>query len=224
MKSISALIALVSLLVGTAWAEVAPPLAFSGVLRDQNGFSVALSDPKSGESQWLTAGQTFKGYLVVSYDADASTVLLRKDGADVFLHLNDAKVAAVPLTFEERQAIIRNLRRLFTAQQQYFLENGKPPASLGELVGDSKRLANLMPVRGEDYTGIVFAGDMKKISIKTSSGETVSYDEGLYFLQRGDTGARIARANNISLADLRALNPDVDWNRLGVGQAVRVHP
>jgi len=224
MKSIPSIVALALFLVGTALAEVAPSLVFSGVLRDQNGYSVVLSDPKTGESQWLTAGQTFQGYLLVSYDADASTVLLRKDGSEFTLHLADAKVSAVPLTFEERQAIIRNLRRLFSAQQEYFLETGKPPASLGDLVGASKRLANLMAVRGEDYTGIVFTSEMKKLSVKTSSGETVSYDEGLYFLLPGDTGAKIARANNISLEDLRALNPDVEWNRLSVGQAVRIHP
>jgi LysM repeat protein len=224
MKFIPSFVALALFLVGTAWAEVAPPLAFSGVLRDEKGFSVVLSDTATGESQWLTAGQIFKGYLLVSYDADASTVLLRKDGTDVTLHLNDAKVSVVPLTFEERQAMIRNLRRLFAAQQEYFLENGKPPSSLNDLVGASKRLANLLPIRGEDYSGIVFTSDMKKISVKAASGETVSYDEGLYIVQRGDTGAAIARANNISLADLRALNPDVEWNKIGVGQAVRIHP
>jgi hypothetical protein len=224
MKSIPTLVALALFLVGTAWAEVAPPLVFSGVLRDQNGYSVVLSDPKTGDSQWLTAGQTFQGYLLVSYDADASTVLLRKDGSELTLHLADAKVSAVPLTFEERQAIIRNLRRLFSAQQEYFLETGKPPASLSDLVGVSKRLANLMAVRGEDYSGIVFTSDIKKISVKAASGETVSYDEGLYFLLPGDTGAKIAKANNVSLEDLRALNPDVEWNRLSVGQAVRIHP
>jgi hypothetical protein len=224
MKSIPSLVALALFFVGTAWAEVVPPLAFSGVLQDQNGVSVVLSDPATGESQWLRTGQTFKGYLLVSYNADASTVLLRKDGSEVTLHLNEAKVSAVPITAEERQAIIHNLRRLFAAQQQYFLETGKPPASLGDLVGVSKRLANLLPIHGEDYTGIVFTGDMKKLSVKTSSGETVSYDDGLYFLQRGDTGAAVARANGITLADLRALNPDVDWSKLRVGQAVRIHP
>jgi hypothetical protein len=224
MKSIPSIVAFALFVVGTALAEVAPPLVFSGVLRDQNGYSVVLSDPKTGDSQWLTAGQTFQGYLFVSYDADASTVLLRKDGSELTLHLADARVSVVPLTFEERQAIIRNLRRLFSAQQEYFLETGKPPASLSDLVGVAKRLANLMAVRGEDYSGIVFTSDMKKLSVKAASGETVSYDEGLYFLLPGDTGAKIARANNISLEDLRALNPDVDWARISVGQAVRIRP
>ena len=63
MKKILSFTLLVSLFVGTALAEVAPPLVFSGVLRDQNGYSVVLSDPKTGDSQWLTAGQTFQGYL-----------------------------------------------------------------------------------------------------------------------------------------------------------------
>ena len=84
-------------------------------------------------------------------------------------------------------------------------------------------MAKLLTIHGEDYAGIVFAANMKNVSVKTSSGETVSYDEGIYFLRPGDTGAKIAKANNLTLEDLRTLNLDVIWSRLRVGQAIRIH-
>jgi hypothetical protein len=206
-----------------AFAQAAQPPVFSGVVRDSNGDLLGLSDPESGESQWLAVGQAFKGYRLVSFDANTSTVLVRKDGSDLLLHLTGAKIPTIPLTFEERQAIIHNLRRLFSAEQKYFLDAGKPPASLADLVGDSKYMASLLTIHGEDYAGIVFTNNMKNVSVKTSSGETVSYDEGIYFLRPGDTGAKIAKANNLTLEELRTLNPDVTWSRLRVGQAVRIH-
>lgn len=222
MKTISSIVALVFLLACAPLAEAALPPVFSGVVSDPKGDLLGLSDAGNGESQWLTVGQTFQGFLLVSYDANASTVHVRKNGTDFVLHLSGAKIPTMPLTFEERQGIIRNLRRLFNAAQQFYLDSGKPPASLADLVGGSKSIPGLLTIHGEDYAGIVFTGNMKKLSVKTSSGETVSYDDGIYFLRPGDTGPKIARANNLSLEELRTLNPDVLWSALRVGQAVRI--
>jgi hypothetical protein len=223
MKTISPIVAFVFLLTCAAFAQTALPPTFSGVLHETKGDLVSLSDSENGESQWLTVGQTFKGYLLVSYDAATLTVLVRKNGSDFLLHLKGATIPTVPLTFEERQAIIRNLRRLFSAEQRFYLDSGKPPASLADLVGNSKYVPTLMAVHGEDYAGIVFTTNMKKISVKAPSGETVSYDEGIYFVRPGDTGPKIARANNLSLEDLRTMNPDVLWSALKVGESVRIH-
>ncbi|HEY4248391.1 MAG TPA: LysM domain-containing protein [Lacunisphaera sp.] len=224
MKTIFPIVAFIFLLTGTAFTQTALPPIFSGVAHDSKGDLLGLSDPENGESQWLVIGQNFKGYLLVSYDANTSTVLVRKDGSDFPLHLSGAKIPTVPLTFEERQAIIRNLRRLLTAEQWFYLDSGKPPSSLADLVGDSKYVRALVAVHGEDYAGIVFTSNMKKISVKAPSSETVSYDEGIYFVRPRDTGPKIAKANNISLEDLRTLNPDVLWSALKVGEAVRIHP
>ena len=38
----------------------------------------------------------------------------------------------------------------------------------------------------------------------------------------GDTGAKIARAKGVSLADLQAVNPGVDWAKLKVGQKIKL--
>jgi LysM repeat protein len=45
---------------------------------------------------------------------------------------------------------------------------------------------------------------------------------GTYVVKPGDTGVRIAQAHNVTLAALMAANPEVDWNRLRVGQSIRI--
>jgi LysM repeat protein len=43
-----------------------------------------------------------------------------------------------------------------------------------------------------------------------------------YVIAAGDTGAKIARARGISLPDLQAVNPGVDWTKLKVGQKIKL--
>lgn len=43
-----------------------------------------------------------------------------------------------------------------------------------------------------------------------------------YIVKSGDTGAKIARSLGVTLADLLAVNPDVNWNRLNVGQKIKL--
>jgi LysM repeat protein len=43
-----------------------------------------------------------------------------------------------------------------------------------------------------------------------------------YVVSGGDTGAKIARAKGVSLADLVAVNPGVNWSALKVGQKVKL--
>lgn len=43
-----------------------------------------------------------------------------------------------------------------------------------------------------------------------------------YIVKSGDTGAKIARAQGVSLSDLLAVNPGVNWNRLDVGQKLKL--
>jgi len=45
---------------------------------------------------------------------------------------------------------------------------------------------------------------------------------GEYVVKSGDTGVRIARENGISLGALQNANPDVNWNRLHVGQKLNL--
>jgi LysM repeat protein len=41
-------------------------------------------------------------------------------------------------------------------------------------------------------------------------------------VKSGDTGSKIARNAGVSLSDLLAVNPGVNWNRLAVGQKIKL--
>jgi LysM repeat protein len=59
-------------------------------------------------------------------------------------------------------------------------------------------------------------------SAKGGSKEPAVAGPGEYVVKKGDTGASIARANGASLTDLKAVNPDINWNKLAVGQKVKL--
>lgn len=43
-----------------------------------------------------------------------------------------------------------------------------------------------------------------------------------YIIKAGDTGAKIAREKGVSLTDLQTVNPGVNWNRLAIGQKIKL--
>jgi LysM repeat protein len=57
---------------------------------------------------------------------------------------------------------------------------------------------------------------------RAKSGEPVVAGPGEYVVKPGDTGVKIARALGVSLADLQTVNPSVEWNRLHIGQKIKV--
>ncbi len=57
---------------------------------------------------------------------------------------------------------------------------------------------------------------------KGGSKEPVVAGPGEYVVKRGDTLAKIARANGVSLTDLQAVNPGVDSKHLKVGQKIKL--
>jgi LysM repeat protein len=57
---------------------------------------------------------------------------------------------------------------------------------------------------------------------KGASGEAAVAGPGEYVVKAGDTGMKIATAHKISVKDLQAVNPDVDFSRLKVGQKVKL--
>lgn len=57
---------------------------------------------------------------------------------------------------------------------------------------------------------------------KGGSKEPVVAGPDEYVIKGGDTGAKIARAQGISLPDLIAVNPGVNWNGLKVGQKIKL--
>lgn len=53
-------------------------------------------------------------------------------------------------------------------------------------------------------------------------GEPAVAGPGEYVVKKGDGGASIARANGVSLADLQAVNPGVNWTKLAIGQKLKL--
>ncbi len=43
-----------------------------------------------------------------------------------------------------------------------------------------------------------------------------------YIVKSGDTGMRIAKSNGVSLADLKSVNPEVNWGKLHVGEKIKL--
>ena len=53
-------------------------------------------------------------------------------------------------------------------------------------------------------------------------GEPAVAGPGAYIVKSGDSGAKIARANGCTLADLESVNPGVSWTHLKVGQKLKL--
>ena len=52
-------------------------------------------------------------------------------------------------------------------------------------------------------------------------GEARPVGPGEYVVKPGDTGTKIAKAVGVSITELEAANPGIDWRRLRVGQTVK---
>jgi LysM repeat protein len=57
----------------------------------------------------------------------------------------------------------------------------------------------------------------------TGSSEPVVAGPGEYVVKAGDTsGTKIAKANGVSIEDLKAVNPGIEWNHLKIGQKLKL--
>lgn len=54
------------------------------------------------------------------------------------------------------------------------------------------------------------------------NGEAATAAPGEYVVKAADSGAKIARAQGVSLSDLQAVNPGVNWNKLAPGQKIKL--
>ncbi len=56
---------------------------------------------------------------------------------------------------------------------------------------------------------------------KGTAAEPAVAGPGEYVVKPGDTGMKIAKATGVSLSELEAANPGIDWKRLRVGQKIK---
>lgn len=101
----------------------------------------------------------------------------------------------------------------------------------------SSNIASLQRSTQDAFTAV--AGEMGKINgelaklqeaatktatkapTKTAAGPVVAGPDE-YIVKGGDTGMKIASANGVSIGDLQAVNPSVNWKALKVGQKIKL--
>lgn len=75
----------------------------------------------------------------------------------------------------QQRMMLNNLRQIAAAADQFKLENGRPPTSLDELVGETKYIRRLNPIDGESYVGLSLLPGQPLV-VTTLSGVSVTYD------------------------------------------------
>ena len=99
-----------------------------------------------------------------------------------------------------QKATLNNLRQIAAARDQYHLENGRPPVSVDELVGETRYIRRLIPIEGENYAGLSMLPNQPLVVV-SSTGITTSYTptpaapispvaQRVYELQRKNAAAR----------------------------------
>ena len=206
---------LISGLLSLRAFAAATGLEFTGVMSDGKLTKVALRDPASGVSRWLNLGERFAGYTVTAYDAKDESVTLTKDNVTRRVKLSSAKVQPTALVDvgvppEIERPVLNNLRQISAAADQYFLENGVTNVTLAELVGPTKYIKTINPVRGEDYSTLQLTQGVPAFSVRTADGYSVTYERSrpgnTYSIRAGDTLFQIARQTGTTPQKLIELN------------------
>ncbi len=105
----------------------------------------------------------------------------------------------------------------------------KANASIGKLASDTQAAFTSVAqemgnIRGE----ITKVQESAKAPVKAAKGDKAGPKEAAvagpdeYVIKSGDTFAKIARANGVSLADITAVNPGVNSAKLHVGQKIKL--
>jgi LysM repeat protein len=103
----------------------------------------------------------------------------------------------------------KELGALRTQTQEAFNQVGAELSRIsGVLVKLEEAGKKPAPVAGKDKKG--------------GSGEPAVPGPGEYVVKNGDTGVKIAQANGVSVGDLQAVNPGVNWNSLKAGQKLKL--
>lgn len=100
-------------------------------------------------------------------------------------------------------------------------------SGIASITRSSQEAFNAVATQITDLKGEV--EKMKTVPVKPAAAgkaggakEPVVAGEGEYVVKAGDSGMKIAKANGCTLADLKAVNPSVDWAKLHAGQKIKL--
>jgi hypothetical protein len=159
----------------TLTLRAAPPPEFIGLLSLDGASQFCLLNRATDTTRWLKLGGTFQGFTIVTYDASAEILILSRDTEELRLALPRAAVKLDNRISAEATAAVRsNLRLLAAAAKRHFLEGKSRYATLDDLVGPGKPIAQLVPAAGEDYRGLSFMkGETGELRVTTLGGEVI---------------------------------------------------
>jgi LysM repeat protein len=120
-----------------------------------------------------------------------------------------AKVAAIEATASAATSAAEGATRSLSSLQRSTQE------AFGQVADEITR------INGE-IVKIQEAAVKPKAAAKAGAAGPAVAGPDEYVIAGGDTGAKIARAKGVSLADLIAVNPGVNWTGLKVGQKVKL--
>ena len=137
----------------------------------------------------------------------AATALATSESVSGQVSRIDGLESAVSSASARADSALRNIAGLQSSTQDGFnfvaSELGKSNGEITKLQAAASRPAAVARAGG------------------TAAGPAVA-GPGEYVVKGGDTGFRIAAANGVSVADLQAVNPGINWNSLKVGQKIKL--
>jgi hypothetical protein len=80
------------LLISCPAAFTAPGIELTGILTTPEKSLFAVTSTRSGCSMWISVGQSFEGYEVLSYVPDEQSLCLKKGEERIQIRLKDAKI------------------------------------------------------------------------------------------------------------------------------------
>ena len=131
-------------------------------------------------------------------------------------------------TITEQQAKIERLEGLETRVDNAAQQAGNAVKNIQDLTRSTQNAFNdIGPLIGTLQVSVNKLEEAAKkpapapAAAKKGSEPAVA-GPGEYVVKAGDSGMKIAAANGVSIADLQAVNPGVNWNRITPGQKLKL--
>jgi LysM repeat protein len=128
----------------------------------------------------------------------------------------DAKIAKVEALEQTANAAASSADRAAKDVAKLRSETQAGFDQVGPLLGDLRAAVTKLE-EATKRPAAAPAGTTKK-----GGGEPPVAGPGEYVVKAGDTGMKIANANGVSLGDLQAVNPGVNWNNIKPGNKLKL--
>ena len=186
-----------------------------GVVADQSVITDAINEVEQQGSQMLGYDYHVEGSLDYQFGLTLKSDLTDQRAVRTFFYNQLDEVSADLRQYE----LSVNGKAIGVVQQEEALNE-----MLSRIISQYKTkdttsasfvdAVSVSHVYNVDYTMTI--AELEEILTASSVGETT------YTVQKGDTFNNIAHANDMSISDLQALNPEVNINRLSIGQNLNV--